>query len=439
MMKYGWFIWIAFAALLVTGTASCTRYIPDIPEFTGIPSEDGDSEAGEPEYPGADLDLDDWELVWADEFDGGEQDLDKRWTSQNGPSSNCLSSRWRENAVVSDGTLKLCYRRESRGGQEWTAANLWTKETFLYGYYECRYRYARAYGTNNSFWIRTLEPDLAAGKYGYEIDINEGHYPNEVNTNIHRETADGTQTSGETFPLGASAGYNIPLEMPVTTDRIRFSSNHAAHFHIREFILYGCITGTEYPDPTTYDAGNLPAGLVNYAAEASITVSGGYNDSKPSAMTDGDIDTSYVLNEEGGKWVEFTLPEARTIGCVQFVNGWKNAGVWTDLISDYRIEYHDGTQWVELAAMDIAQELNLADEFHTYGLAWTGQELIYYFDRRELRRSTFLAGYDNPARIWLSGAVVPWAGTIDPEMLDGSCMEVDYVRVYRRRAAADAD
>jgi len=73
---------------------------------------------------------DKWELVWSDEFDGPDAELERKWKSQNGPSGHILSSRWRENAAVTNGFLRLVARKEKRGGQEWTAGSLWTREMF---------------------------------------------------------------------------------------------------------------------------------------------------------------------------------------------------------------------------------------------------------------------------------------------------------------------
>ncbi len=126
-------------------------------------------------------------LVWSDEFDYPEAQLDVNWTTQNGPSSHILCSRWRENASVKDGTLRLTNRKETRGGQNWTSASLTSKRQFQYGYFECRYRYAAATGTNNSFWLMStgkFQSDNPKAKR-FEIDINEGHYPSEINMNIH--------------------------------------------------------------------------------------------------------------------------------------------------------------------------------------------------------------------------------------------------------------
>ena len=215
-----------------------------------------------------------WKLVFHDEFTGTEEELDQTWEFQNGPSGHILCSRWRENAVLGDGVLRLNARKEQRGGQEWTAASLWTQRKFMYGYFECRYRYAKATGTNNSFWLMTRDiPSDAPGRF--EIDINEGHYPNKVNSCIHN---------------------------------------------------------------------------------------------------------------------------------------------WS------------GTHWAKGKHMTI-DGANLADEFHTYGLEWNEDELIWYFDGKEIRReeNTICHG---EAPVWLSLAIMDWAGPVT-EAIDGTFMEVDYVRVFQ--------
>ena len=132
-------------------------------------------------------DLPGYQLAWNDEFDYSEIDLDNNWISQNGPNSHILCSRWRENASVKNGLLYLTNKKENKGGQEWTSASIWTKRKFKYGYFECRYKYAAATGTNNSFWLMTTGASPDSGKR-FEIDINEGHFPSELNTNIHNHS-----------------------------------------------------------------------------------------------------------------------------------------------------------------------------------------------------------------------------------------------------------
>jgi len=225
-----------------------------------------------------------WKLVWNYEFDQPDSQLDQKWESQNGPSGHILCSRWRENAEVSNGTLKLVNRKENRGGQEWTSGNIWTKEQFQYGYYECRYRYAAAEGTNNSFWLMMKGIQPNEGKF-FELDINEGHYPNSVNTNIHN-WSDVTEVNGNKTHPSASKGFKF-------------------------------------------------------------------------------------------------------------------------------------------------ENADLAKDFHTYGLDWSKEELVFYFDGKEIRRAENQFCY-SPAPVWLSLAIIPWAGKIT-DAINGTRMEVDYVRIYKKK------
>ena len=139
-----------------------------------------------------DIDLNDgWYLSWEDEFDYPDAQLENNWISANGSTDNdiVLCSRWRENVVVSDGILEIKAIKEERGGQSWTAGSIWTKSNdFKYGYYEARYKYAGATGTNNSFWLYPYSK-ADAGYNKVELDINEGQYPNILKTNIHNWTA----------------------------------------------------------------------------------------------------------------------------------------------------------------------------------------------------------------------------------------------------------
>lgn len=221
-----------------------------------------------------------WKLLWSDEFDYADSRLEEKWVSENASPTHILCSRWRENAVVTNGMLRLCNRKEKRGGKEWTSASVWTKARFKYGYFECRYRYAAATGTNNSFWFVTLPH----GKdEGFEIDVNEGHYPSEINTNIH----------------------------------------------------------------------------------------------------------------------------------------------------DYeKVFYRDGkkSHKVNSKAFNLGRSVDLSKEFHVYGFLWTADELVFYFDGKEIRRVKNEVCHSECALL-LSEAILKWAGPVG-DAIDGTFMEVDYVRAY---------
>jgi beta-glucanase (GH16 family) len=133
-----------------------------------------------------------WKLVFSDEFNGSALDTLK-WIPDNGPThpsptwmAEYLSTRWADNVVVSGGICHLVIRKQERvKGVPWTAASISTRQfRQQYGYFEARIRYAGASGVNNAFWLDTGAVNSGLGKH-FEIDINEGHYPAEVNLNFH--------------------------------------------------------------------------------------------------------------------------------------------------------------------------------------------------------------------------------------------------------------
>ncbi len=130
-----------------------------------------------------------WSLTFDDEFVGNTLDHTKlNWDFQNGPSyyNHLLCSRWETNADEHDGILSLYARKGADPrvpDQPWTAASAQTKRSFLYGYFEARYRYAEATGIDNAFWI------MPAKANDFEADIDEGldvpGVEERVTTNVH--------------------------------------------------------------------------------------------------------------------------------------------------------------------------------------------------------------------------------------------------------------
>lgn len=123
-----------------------------------------------------------WELTFHDEFTGDKLDP-AVWNVANGASSKLLGGRWPENCVVENGLFRLVTKKENRGGKAWSSGMAGTKVfRQKYGYWEARYRYAGAPGLNNAFWTNP-----GPGK-GFEIDFNEGHWPNIVNMTLHQKS-----------------------------------------------------------------------------------------------------------------------------------------------------------------------------------------------------------------------------------------------------------
>ncbi|WP_282136777.1 family 16 glycosylhydrolase [Seonamhaeicola maritimus] len=384
-----------------------------------------------------------YRLVWEDNFNYKNKQLDKQWESQNGPSGHILCSRWRENAVVRNGELHLDIKKEQRGGQDWTAGSVWTKRKFKYGYFECRYKYAGGEATNNSFWLMTRprkEPN--EGKI-FEIDINEGHYPNEISTNIHNwsdieEMPNGKKkhpSYNKQFYFGAKPDYSIQLELPIETKKIRFVSNSSSRFNIGEFRVYGVNESGEYPEVLSETADEDILGIINYsrAKNVNITSSGSFNNKPTEAnLVDGNPYTSWSTQNEGQKWVEFSWDALIKVGCIQFVNGWRDGNKnWRSLINEYKVQYFKDGGWSDITALNAQSEYDFSEEFHTYGLDWTEDELVFYFDGKEIRRvkNEFC---HSEAPIWLSLALIKWHGTLKDD-LDGKSMKVDYVKYYQSK------
>ncbi len=125
-----------------------------------------------------------WELTFQDEFNGSALDPEV-WNVAKGQTwGKLLSGRWPENIVVEKGLLKLVTKKEKRGGLEWTSGMAGTKKfRQKFGYWEARYRYAGAPGLNNAFWTN---PGIREPGKGFEIDVNEGHWPNAINMSLHQ-------------------------------------------------------------------------------------------------------------------------------------------------------------------------------------------------------------------------------------------------------------
>jgi beta-glucanase (GH16 family) len=400
------------------------------------------ADAPKPTLPGGN---DKWQLKWNDEFDYPDVLLDNGWFSQNGPNTHILCSRWRENAVVSNGTLKLQNRKEVRGGQNWTSGSIWTKQQFQYGYYECRYKYAAATGTNNSFWLMSQSVPTVGKKF--EIDINEGHYPSEMNTNIHNWTdittnpvtgAQSHPSSSKSFVFSQNPDVTIQLEIPVTTRKIRLTSNYASHFHIQEFRIYNVNTAG-YPSAMSATADSDKAGLVNFArdAQTKTTASGVYGAGwEIPKAADGTLTTHWVSQTAGAKWLEFEFAADKTVGCIQFVSGWLSGTTYMSVLDDYKVQYFNGTEWIDIQnVVPTGAGVDFGRDFHYFGLEWTADSLKFYANGKLMRAEKNTFCY-SPAPVYLSEAIISWAGAVT-DAIHGTQMEVDYVRIYDPKVPSD--
>jgi beta-glucanase (GH16 family) len=75
---------------------------------------------------------------------------------------------------------------------------------------------------------------------------------------------------------------------------------------------------------------------------------------------------------------------------------------------------------------------NLADDFHVIAMEWNEKELIFYFDGREIRRLPNIDSH-RPISVWFSTYIGDWCGGKATRAVDGTFMEVDWVRVWQKK------
>ena len=98
-----------------------------------------------------------YRLVFSDEFDGPSLDT-VRWGFR--LESKLLSAQQRENVSVRDGHLVIALRKESARGKDYTGGGVISRDQFVYGYYEARFKTPPAEGWHTAFWsMRKNFPD----------------------------------------------------------------------------------------------------------------------------------------------------------------------------------------------------------------------------------------------------------------------------------------
>lgn len=102
-----------------------------------------------------------YELVFQDEFKGDTIDTQK-WGFRR--DSKMLSTQEPENISVKDGHLVIALRKESARGKDYTGGGGISRQTFVYGYYEARFKTPPAEGWHTAFWaMRHRFPDHPSG------------------------------------------------------------------------------------------------------------------------------------------------------------------------------------------------------------------------------------------------------------------------------------
>ena len=128
-----------------------------------------------------------FKLVFQDEFTA--QSLDNtKWVIRT--DSKHWSTQLPANVRLDKGRLFLDLKKESSGDKSYTGAGIISKDSFLFGYYEAKFKLPPGSGWHMSFWL--MKHDGSGGTNPstscLEIDIveNDSKHGNSYNTNTHK-------------------------------------------------------------------------------------------------------------------------------------------------------------------------------------------------------------------------------------------------------------
>lgn len=193
-----------------------------------------------------------WELVWSDEFDTEELDMDK-WSFQYGTGASEGLVRWgnnelqyytdrEENLYIEDDKLHIRALSENFGNSNYTSARIRTINNgdWTYGKFEIRAKVPEGQGIWPAIWMMPTESVYGTWPRSGEIDIMElvGHIPNRVHGTVHY---------GPAWPNNLEAGGSTTKSEGNFSDEFHVYSIIWAPNFIRWYVddqLYALVTPT---------------------------------------------------------------------------------------------------------------------------------------------------------------------------------------------------
>ncbi|MDP3675792.1 MAG: glycoside hydrolase family 16 protein [Novosphingobium sp.] len=190
-----------------------------------------------------------YELVFADEFDGGSTPDPRHWlydTHRNAQGwynneKQYYAAARPENARIEGGRLIIESRRESLsaaglrdfGGQKYTSARVISRAATTYGFYEIRVKLPCGRGTWPAIWMLPADPAVTWPEGG-EIDIMEhvGFDAGVIHHSVHTKAfnfARGTQQTASHKLPGACTGFHR-YQLLWTPTRLVFGVDDAPRF-----------------------------------------------------------------------------------------------------------------------------------------------------------------------------------------------------------------
>lgn len=222
-------------------------------------------------------------LVWSDEFDGQGAPSSSKWgydLGAGGWGNNEVQyyTNRTDNAVVSDGTLKIILKKESYQGSAYTSARILTKGkfSFKYGRIEVRAKLPAGGGTWPAIWMLGDNISTVSWPACGEIDIMEhvGNQLNKIFSTMHY-----TGHSG-----GGGVGSSV-MNPTATTE-----------FHVYKCEWSAATLKFFIDDNLYYTFGNTSALPFNqnFFIILNVAMGGNFGGAVDSAFTSGEMEIDYV-------------------------------------------------------------------------------------------------------------------------------------------------
>ena len=184
----------------------------------------------------------DWQLVWADEFNYTGLPDPAKWKYDTGGHGwgnkelQFYTESRKENARVENGSLVIEARRDNWNGHEFTSARLVSKGKgdWTYGRFEARARLPTGKGTWPAIWMLPTGWKYGGWPNSGEIDIMEqvGYEPTVVHSSVHTKKyhhSISTQKTAKTNLANATTDFNV-YAVEWTPEEIRGYANDQHYF-----------------------------------------------------------------------------------------------------------------------------------------------------------------------------------------------------------------
>lgn len=201
--------------------------------------------------------INDYELVWSDEFDT-EGEIDKtKWGYDLGGSgwgNNELQYYTEDlNSWVEDGKMIIEARKETYIGRNYTSARVVSRQKgdWLYGKFEIMAKLPTGVGTWPAIWMLPTDWRYGGWPSSGEIDIMEhvGYDQNTIVGSIHTKAYNhslNTQRSGKSIVETASTEFH-KYSIEWLPDRIKFYIDDVYYFNYQPGRQITCPTSSHWP------------------------------------------------------------------------------------------------------------------------------------------------------------------------------------------------